>query len=85
MHRSGGGEESVEERARSIEVAAASGGCLGNGVWGLGFRVGDLGFRAEVLRVEGFWGSGFRSYDSGFRVEGLGFGVQGSEFRIQGL
>ena len=44
----------------------------GLGVWGLGFRVEDLGFRV--------WGLGFRVEVLGF--EGLGFRVWGLGFRV---
>ena len=51
--------------------------CLGCGVKGLGFRVGDFGF----------WDVGFRGLvlglcSLGFRDSGLGIGVQGLEFGI---
>ena len=44
---------------------------------GLGFTVGDWGFRLK--------GSGFRVQGLGFRIQGSGFRVQCSGFRVQGL
>ena len=52
--------------------APGSSGSSRFGVWGLGFRVSDMGFRV--------WGLGFRVSEMGFRVwglEGLGVGRLG--------